>query len=216
MNKISEILIEQLLPSESNIITESVADASGNKTIWLNGVFMQADIKNRNGRVYPIHEIAKAVEETNKRILESNGVFGELDHPQSLSINLDRISHVITEMKMVGSDAVGKAKIIDTPMGNIARALIDSGVKIGVSSRGAGQMTEGNTVSDFHFITCDLVATPSAPGAVPDSIYESFDMSRNGREVLTLAESMKYDPSAQKYFKEGILAFLKEVQYTKR
>lgn len=215
MAKSSEVLIEQLLPSESNIITESTVD-DGNKTIWLNGVFMQADIKNRNGRVYPIHEIAKAVEDTNSKIQESNGIFGELDHPQTLNINLDRISHVITEMKMVGSDAVGKAKIIDTPMGNIAKALIESGVKIGVSSRGAGQMNEGNTVSDFHFVTCDLVATPSAPGAVPNSIYESLDMSKNGQEVLSLAEHVKHDQSAQKYFMEGIMSFLKEVQYTKR
>ncbi len=215
MTKASEILIETLLPSESDIITESVGEGAA-KTLWLNGIFMQADIKNRNGRVYPIHEIAKAVEETNKRITESNGVFGELDHPETLTINLDRISHVITEMKMVGSDAVGKAKIIDTPMGDIAKALINSGVRVGVSSRGAGQMNEGNTVSDFHFITCDLVATPSAQGAVPDTIYESLNATPHGQEVLSLSQSMRHDDAAQKYFKEGILNFLKQVQYTKR
>lgn len=215
MAQASEILIEQLLPSESNIITESAGEGA-EKSIWLNGVFMQADIKNRNGRTYPLHEIAKAVDETNKRIEESNGIFGELDHPQTLTINLDRISHVITEMKMVGSDAIGKAKIIDTPMGNIAKALIESGVKVGVSSRGAGQMNEGNTVSDFHFVTVDIVATPSAPGAVPTSIYESLDLSKNGNEIVTLAEHMKQDAAAQKYFKQGILDFLKEVQFSKR
>lgn len=214
MAQASEILIEQLLPSESNIITES-AGTGADKSIWLNGVFMQADIQNRNGRTYPLHEIAKAVDETNKRIGESNGIFGELDHPQTLTINLDRISHVITEMKMVGSDAIGKAKIIDTPMGNIAKSLIESGVKVGVSSRGAGQMNEGNTVSDFHFVTVDIVATPSAPGAVPTSICESLDMSKNGKEVVTLAEHMKQDAAAQKYFKQGILDFLKEVQFSK-
>lgn len=215
MAQASEILIEQLLPSESNIITESAGNGA-DKSVWLNGVFMQADIKNRNGRTYPLHEIAKAVDETNKRIEESNGIFGELDHPQTLTINLDRISHVITEMKMVGSDAIGKAKIINTPMGNIAQSLIESGVKIGVSSRGAGQMNEGNTVSDFHFVTVDIVATPSAPGAVPTSIYESLDMSKKGSEIITLAEHMQQDAAAQKYFKQGILDFLKEVQFSKR
>ena len=152
----SEILIEELMPSESNLIVES--EVGADKELYLSGVFMQADLQNRNGRTYPIHEISKAVTEANNRIKESNGIFGELDHPQSLTINLDRISHVITEMKMVGANAVGKAKIIqDTPMGGIAKALINSGAKVGVSSRGAGQVNE-SVVTDFAFVTVDIVA----------------------------------------------------------
>ena len=196
----SEILIEQLMPSESNLIVESNKDTD--KSLWLSGVFMQGDLKNRNGRTYPMSEITKAVTEANDRIQESNGIFGELDHPQSLTINLDRISHVITEMKMVGANAVGKAKIIaDTPMGGIAKALIESGAKVGVSSRGAGQVNE-SIVTDFAFVTVDLVAQPSAPGAVPNSIYESLELSHNGNEIVSLSEQIQHDSKAQTFMKK--------------
>lgn len=206
------VLIEQMLPSESNIIVES--DAMGGKDLWISGVFMQSEIQNRNKRVYPLAEIVRAVQMANIMIKESNGIFGELDHPQGLTLNLDRVSHAITEMKMVGNDAIGKAKILNTPMGNIARALIESGVKVGVSSRGAGQVNEG-FVNDFSFVTVDLVATPSAPGALPSSVYESLDMSSTGNKVITLAEHMKNDPAAQKYFKQQFLKFLSEMNYKK-
>lgn len=209
----TELLIEQLNPSESNLIVESSQD--GNKNLWLSGTFMQADLQNRNGRMYPLSEISKAVEEANARITESNGIFGELDHPQSLTINLDRISHVITEMKMVGANAVGKAKIIaDTPMGGIAKALIESGAKVGVSSRGAGQVNE-SIVTDFAFVTVDLVAQPSAPGAVPNSIYESLESSKHGTEVLSLSEQIQHDARAQEYMKREILKFLSEINWRK-
>jgi len=209
----SEILIETLMPSESNMIVETTQTAD--KSLWLSGIFMQSDMQNRNGRTYPMSEITKAVNEANERIKESNGIFGELDHPQSLTINLDRISHVITEMKMVGANAVGKAKIIaDTPMGGIAKALIESGAKVGVSSRGAGQVNE-SIVTDFAFVTVDLVAQPSAPGAVPNSIYESLDTSKNGKEILTLSEQIQQDPRAQEFMKKEILGFLAEMNWRK-
>lgn len=211
----SEILIEQLQPSDCNLIVESSQD-SADKNLWLSGVFMQADLQNRNGRTYPLHEISRAVDEANTRIKETNGIFGELDHPQSLTINLDRISHVITEMKMVGANAIGKAKIIEgTPMGQIAKALLESGAKVGVSSRGAGQVNE-SIVSDFAFVTVDIVAQPSAPGATPSSIYESLDMSRHGKEVLSLAEQVQQDKLAQQYLKKEMLKFLSEMNYKKR
>lgn len=211
----SEILIEQIMPSDCNMIVES--DQNGqDKNLWLSGVFMQADLKNRNGRVYPMHEISRAVDEANTRIKESNGIFGELDHPQTLTINLDRISHVITEMKMVGTNAIGKAKIIQgTPMGQIAKALLESGAKVGVSSRGAGQVNE-SIVSDFAFVTVDLVAQPSAPGAVPNSIYESLDLSKSGREILTLSEQIQHDARAQEFLKREMLKFLSEMNWRKR
>lgn len=177
---------------------------------------MQADIKNRNGRVYPINEISSAVTNANTRITESNGIFGELDHPQTLTINLDRISHVITEMDMNGSNAMGRAKLLDTPMGLIAQELVNSGVRLGVSSRGAGAVNESGGVSGFNFVTVDIVAQPSAPGAVPNSIYESLVSNMHGRETVNLAHQLREDEAAQKYFKEEIQKFLREGLFLKR
>lgn len=208
-----ELLIEEYTPEEAQIITESSHDG---KVLWLSGVYMQADIQNRNGRRYPLSEITRAVEGAQKIIETHNGIFGELDHPQSLTINLNRISHVITEMKMVGANAIGKAKLLDTPKGNIAKVLVNSGVKIGVSSRGAGQVNENGGVSDYNFVTVDLVATPSAPGAMPEAVYEGLIRSINGREALSLSEQVQHDPKAQEYLKKAILKFLNEGLFAKR
>lgn len=205
------LLIEELSPSDANIVTES----QEGKDTYLSGIFMQADIKNRNGRVYPISEISKAVVNAQQRIVEHNGIFGELDHPQTLNINMDRISHVITEMRMDGANAVGKAKILNTPMGSIAKELINSGCRVGVSSRGAGAVNEG-AVSDFNFVTIDIVATPSAPGAMPNAVYESLEATIEGRKVLTLAEQMQSDASAQAYFKKAILEFVNTNIFAKK
>lgn len=209
----TQILIEQLNPTEANI-SESISPDG--KNCWLSGIFMQAEIQNRNGRTYPLNEISSAVAGAKQRIQEQNGIFGELDHPQSLQINLDRISHVITEMDMNGSNAVGKAKMLDTPMGLIAKELIKSGVRLGVSSRGAGTVAESGGVQGFQFVTVDLVAQPSAPGATPDAVYESLLNSVHGQGTLTLAEQVRQDPKAQKYFVKEFTKFLNEVQFTKK
>lgn len=208
-----ELLIEELTPAQSHLIEEASTDG---KNVWLNGVFMQADIKNRNNRNYPLDEISRAVTEAQQRIKESNGIFGELDHPQTLNINLDRISHAITDLRMEGANAIGRAKLLPTPMGNIARALVESGVRLGVSSRGAGTVLESGNVNGFNFVTVDIVATPSAPGAMPNSVYESLDMNKSGRRVITLAEQMREDPDAQKYFKREIEKFLRENLFAKK
>jgi hypothetical protein len=200
-----KLLVEELHPTESRIIQES---SDNGKSMWLNGICMQSSIKNRNGRNYPLSEIASAVKTAMDRIKECNGIFGELDHPQTLSINSDRISHVITEMWMNGNDAYGKAKLLNTPMGNIAQELVRSGVKIGVSSRGAGNVTESGDVNGFQFITYDIVITPSAPGATPGMVYESLQDGIQGRRVLTLAEQLRTDPAAQKYFKKEVLQWV--------
>lgn len=209
----TQILVEELSPSVANLVTEASEDG---KNAWLNGVFMQAEMKNRNGRSYPLSEISLAVENAMTVIKETNGIFGELDHPQSLTINLDRISHVITEMKMDGNNAVGRAKLLATPMGNIARELVNSGVALGVSSRGAGSVTESGGVTGFQFVTVDIVAQPSAPGAYPSAVYESLQMARNGDLVMDLAESVRHDPKAQKYFKQEILNWLKTDIFKKK
>jgi len=207
----AQILIEELLPSVSNlIISEDASGGNASKTCWLAGTFMQAEISNRNGRNYPLSEIAKACESAQATIKEANGIFGELDHPQSLQINLDRISHVITDLHMQGNNAVGKAKILPTPMGSIARTLIESGTRIGVSSRGAGTVGANGLVEGFNLVTVDLVAVPSAPGAMPNSIYESLQQSIYGKEILSLSHHVKHDPKAQEYLKKEIQKFLAE------
>jgi len=200
-----QILFEELSPVQAGLIRESSPDG---KSTWLNGIFMQADIKNKNGRLYPITEIQAAVASAQKTISETNGIFGELDHPSSLTINLDRISHVITELKIEGSNAIGKIKLLATPMGVIAKELANSGVALGVSSRGAGQVNEDGGVQGFNFVTIDLVACPSAPNAYPSTVIESLNEAKNGHNIMSLAETVKHDPAAQKYFKKEILNWL--------
>lgn len=208
-----QLLIEELSPVQAGLIAESSNDG---KNTWLAGIFMQGDIKNRNGRVYPATEITEAVKVAQQVIKERNGIMGELDHPQTLSINLDRVSHVITDIKMEGANAVGKAKMLNTPMGNIARELINSGVALGVSSRGAGTVNESGGVSGFQFVTVDIVAQPSAPNAYPSAVYESLQYAKNGHNILDLAEAVKHDPSAQDYLKKEILKWLSTGLFAKR
>lgn len=203
------LLNESVNPGVSNIIMESSNDG---KSTYLSGICMQAAIRNQNDRVYQLEEISEAVRSAMNIIKVTNGIFGELDHPQTLSINMDRVSHVITNLRMEGNNAIGKMKILcgpnGTPMGNIAKALIESGVRIGVSSRGAGQVNESGEVRGYSFKTLDIVADPSAREARPESIYESLEGHASGRRVLTLAEQMQQDPAAQKYFKAEIMKFL--------
>ncbi len=208
-----QLLFEELSPSQAGLIRESSSDGVNT---WLNGIFMQGGIKNRNGRLYPINEIQAAVNTAQLHIKESNGIFGELDHPQTLSINLDRISHVITELRVEGNNAIGKAKLLSTPMGNIAKELVESGVALGVSSRGAGQVNEDGGVQGFNFVTVDIVAQPSAPNAYPTTVIESLDMAKNGHNILELSEAVKHDPSAQKFFKQEIEKWLNTGLFAKR
>ena len=207
------LLIEDMTSEQSGIIQESTQDG---KNLWLSGTFMQAEVKNRNGRVYPLSEMKQAVEAAAGIIKENGGIFGELDHPQSLSINSDRISHAITELRLEGNNVYGKAKILPTPMGIIAKALIESGVKVGVSSRGAGNVNEGGIVNGFGLITVDIVTQPSAPGAYPSSIYESLNEAKNGANIMTLAEQVQHDQDAQKYLVKEITTWLKSGLFIKR
>jgi hypothetical protein len=205
------ILVEHLNAAQGNIITEAVNDG---KNVFLSGIVMQADIQNRNGRIYPLAEMTAAVNSMRQSIQEYGGVFGELDHPADrISINLDRVSHVITEVYMDGSNVMGKMKILDTPVGLIAKELAKSGVRYGVSSRGTGVVSEG-MVSNFSLQTIDLVATPSAMGAYPSTVYESLNELSSGRKVLSLAEAVREDKDAQLYFSNAIKQFIKE--YTQR
>lgn len=205
MNK-DQVLVETMSASDGNIITESVGP--NKKDVFLHGIFMQAEQKNRNGRVYPLAEMSVAVSSMNEHIKSYGGLFGELDHPADrLTIAMDRISHVITELYMDGNNVIGKAKLLDTPMGMIAKEIGRSGARYGVSSRGAGQVNESGLVSGFRLVTIDIVATPSAVGAMPDTVYESLQDYKSGK-ILTLAEAVKHDEVAQKYFKEEMRKYM--------
>lgn len=205
----TETLIEHVEPSTANIICEG---DEASKQMWLSGIFMQADVKNRNNRVYPVSEMTQAVNKARDGIKENGGIFGELDHPKELTINMDRISHAIKELYIDGNNVYGKAQLLRTPMGMIAEELGRSGVRYGISSRGAGQVNESDgSVSGYVFVTADLVATPSAPGAFPKPVYEGLQNSKTGNEVLTLAESMQHDAAAQKYFQKEITKFVENV-----
>jgi len=162
-----------------NYITEA-KDENGKKSYFIEGVFMQGDIKNRNGRVYPAQTLAKEVARYNKEYVEKKRAYGELGHPQGPTINLERVSHMITELKQDGSNFMGKAKIMtETPYGAIVKSLMDEGAQLGVSSRGMGSLKAGKSGAqevqkDFYLATAaDIVADPSAPDAFVNGIMES-------------------------------------------
>jgi hypothetical protein len=154
-----------------------VEDANGNKTLHIEGPFLVAEKKNRNGRLYEAATLRKEVDRYTEEYINKHRAFGELGHPETPSINLDRVSHMITSLKEDGNVWVGKAKILDTPMGLIARSLIEGGAQLGVSSRGMGSLKNVNGVNvvqpDFYLATAaDIVADPSAPGAFVQGIME--------------------------------------------
>ena len=137
---------------------------------------------------------------------------GELDHPEELQINLDRVSHIITDMSVDEANGLGKLKIIDTPMGNIARALLKAGAKLGVSSRGSGNVDGSGKVSDFDIVTVDIVAQPSAPDAYPKTIYESLFNMRGGAQIFDTATALTQDKSAEKHLMNEITKFINELK----
>lgn len=193
--------------TESNFSVKS--ETTPDKKLYLRGVFMESEKKNRNGRIYSRGDISAAVDRINEAAKNGHAITGELDHPNDLVVRLGNISHQIVEMKMVGNDAVGNALILDTPSGRIARSLIEAGINLGVSSRGSGTINESTgIVEGYELVTVDLVATPSAMGAYPMSIYEN--LNRYGREktLKMLAEEVKTDKAAQKYFSKEIRRFI--------
>lgn len=161
---------------ELNYLTEARED--GGKNVYIEGIFMQANKENKNGRVYPKAVMEKEVGRYQQLIKEKRSL-GELGHPPNPTINLNQVSHLITELTFMGDDVVGRAKILDTPMGNIAKNFINEGVMLGVSSRGLGSLKMKNGVNevqdDFHLATVDIVADPSAPDAFVEGIMESRD-----------------------------------------
>ena len=149
---------------------------------YMKGILLKAMLEIQQ----PLYkeEIHTAVKAINEKIKNGYSVLGEADHPDDLNINLDRVSHMITEMDTDGANGIGKLKILPTPMGNICKTLLESGVKLGVSSRGSGNVNEGGIVKDFEIITVDIVANPSAPDAYPDPIYERIMNHRRGNVLM--------------------------------
>ena len=184
------------------------------KDLYMKGICIQGGIKNANQRTYPVQEIARATKTLNDQISSGYSVLGEVDHPDDLKINLDRVSHMITEMWMDGPNGYGKMKVLPTPMGQLVKTLLESGVKLGVSSRGSGNMSEyGNgEVSDFEIITVDVVAQPSAPGAYPTPIYEHLMNSKGGNMAKGLAAEVRNDAKAQKFLKEALTNIIKDLK----
>ena len=189
------------------------SNATGGKDLCMKGIFIQGDVRNQNQRVYPMREIARAVNDLTEKISVGHSVMGELDHPEELSINLDRVSHLITEMWMEGADGYGKLKIIPTPMGNIVKTLLTSGAKLGVSSRGSGNVNDSGSVSEFEIVTVDIVAQPSAPNAFPRTIYESlYNMKGGARIVEDTAKAALTERAAQIQLAKDLQRLIKELK----
>ena len=183
----------------------------GKKDLHMKGVFIQGGVKNQNQRVYPISEISNAVANIKERLNSGYSVLGEADHPENLTVNLDRVSHMITDMWMDGPNGLGKLKIMPTPMGKIITTLSESGVKLGVSSRGSGNVNESGEVQGFEIITVDIVAQPSAPDAYPKAIYEGLWNMRGGQKLYGLGSAAMHDPRAQRHLADSITKLIEEL-----
>tara|TARA_A100001015_G_scaffold321680_1_gene453995 strand:- start:6212 stop:6793 length:582 start_codon:yes stop_codon:yes gene_type:complete len=191
-----------------------VETANEGKDLFMKGICIQGGVRNANQRVYPVNEIGRAVKTLNDQITGGYSVLGEVDHPEGLNINLDRVSHMITEMWMEDANGYGKLKILPTPMGQLVKTMLESGVKLGVSSRGSGNVSESGNgeVSEFEIITVDVVAQPSAPGAYPTPIYEHLMNTRGGYKAYELAQATRNDTKAQKYLKESLINIINRLQ----
>ena len=179
------------------LISEAIEDVeyitedkeNGDKNYKIRGIFMQADVKNRNGRVYPMDVLEKEVNRYNKKFINEDRAFGELGHPDGPTVNLERVSHMVTELYPDGKNFVGEAKILKTPMGEIVKNLMDEGAKLGVSSRGMGSLDQRNGANyvrnDFYLATAaDIVADPSAPNAFVEGIMEGKEWVWNHGSLI--------------------------------
>ncbi|RPF76129.1 MAG: primosomal protein [Rickettsiales bacterium TMED254] len=202
-------LISEHIEHNLELIVEE--DKKGKKTYMIEGIFAQAERKNRNGRIYPKAIMEKAVGKYNKDFVSNGRAVGELNHPSGPTINLDRVSHLVTEMNFQGNDVVGKAKILDTPNGTIAKQLLDGGVKLGVSTRGMGSLMNQNNVAvvkdDYILNAVDIVQDPSAPGAFVNGIMEGVEWVWNNgiieqKAIEQMETEIKNAPRSDRYATE--------------
>jgi hypothetical protein len=211
---VSKYLREHLNFNQAQIelINEDAPDGSG-KSLYMKGICIQGNQRNANERVYPTREIARAVGTINEQIKNGQSVLGEVDHPDDLKVNLDRVSHMIQHMWMDGDDGYGKLKILPTPMGQLVKTMLDAGVKLGVSSRGSGNVNDHTGhVSDFEIVTVDVVAQPSAPNAYPTAVYEGLMNMKYGHRVLEIAKEAGSDDKVQRYLKQEIKRLIKDLK----
>jgi len=210
----------KLITEEIEQVEVIVENRNGKKNLFIEGVFLQGEIKNRNGRMYPMQTLAREVGRYNENFVEKGRALGELGHPDGPTVNLDRVSHKIVSLKEDGNNFIGKAKILSTPMGKIASNLLGEGVKLGVSSRGVGSLNktnEGYSVvgEDFTLATAaDIVADPSAPDAFVDGIMEGKDWVWDGgilrerlatktyKRINTLVDQHKLDEKKLNVFED--------------
>jgi len=203
-------LKEQLTFNQAGIVIEGLDDG---KDLYMKGICIQGGVKNANERIYPVNEIEKAVRALNTQINDGFSVMGEVDHPDDLKINLDRVSHIIMSMWMDGPNGFGKLKILPTPMGQLVSTMLGAGVKLGVSSRGSGNVNEANGhVSDFEIVTVDVVAQPSAPGAYPTAVYEGLMNMKYGHHILEMAKDAGNDDKVQRYLKTEVIRLIKDLK----
>jgi hypothetical protein len=203
-------LVEVLNYDQARIVTESSEDG---KNLYMKGICIQGGVKNANQRVYPVNEIHNAIKTINEQLTGGNSVLGEVDHPSNLRVNLDRVSHMITEMWMDGPNGFGKLKVLPTPMGQLVQTMLESGVKLGVSSRGSGEVNESSgEVKNFEIVTVDVVAQPSAPNAYPKAIYEGLMNMNGGQKMFDMAGDSIEDRRVQKYLTESIKRFIDELK----
>ena len=205
---------------EVEYITEE--KEGGGKNYKIRGIFMQADIKNRNGRIYPMEVLDEEVRNYNKKFIQQNRAFGELGHPDGPTVNLERVSHMITSLKPDGKNFIGEAKIMDTPMGKIVKNLMDEGAKLGVSSRGMGSLKQkggANVVSDdFYLATAaDIVADPSAPNAFVEGIMEGKEwVWNNGALVEAHVADLKKKFDVKKHQRQVNLEALEFAKFLEK
>jgi hypothetical protein len=212
---VSKYLRETLTYTQAQVelVREDINDGSGGKNLYMKGICIQGDKRNANERVYPVREISRAVDTINEQIKNGLSVLGEVDHPDDLKINLDRVCHTVEGMWMNGSDGYGKLKILPTPMGNLVKTMLDSGVKLGVSSRGSGNVDDRTGhVSDFEIVTVDVVAQPSAPNAYPTAIYEGLMNMKYGHRVIEIAKEVGQDNKVQRYLAEEVKRLIKDLK----
>ena len=190
-----------------------LVEGKDGKDLYMEGICIQGGVKNANERVYPVSEIDKAVKTLNEQIEKGDSVLGEVDHPDDLKINLDRVCHMITNMWMDGPNGYGKLKILPTPMGELVKTMLQSGVKLGVSSRGSGNVDpHTGHVSDFEIVTVDVVAQPSAPNAYPKAIYEGLMNMKYGHNVLEMAREAGTDNKVQRYLKSEVVRLIRDLK----
>lgn len=201
-----------LLETNYNVLHEFHEDAPGGKKfLYLTGTCLESEKWNRNRRFYPKAEIARVVNEMAQKIKEGGPIAGELDHPEGLNMNFDRVSHAITEIHMQDTLGVGRIKVADNQFGHQIRSVVELGVRVGVSSRGSGSVDDRGYVSDYNMVTIDAVLQPSAD-AYPIPVVEAFQHTKNGQEAARLAQFIREDATAQLYMKQAVERFLVDIR----